>query len=1023
MQSASENIKDISPERVADILVSEGEVTEEQIEKAWEEYDGENRGLGRTLISLGYITAEDLTHTLTRRLNVPYVVLSEEEIDSSARGLIEGGVLARCEAIPLRIEDGKLVVAMKNPGDEDARGCVVESAGLPIIPVAAAEDEIRLMRNRLLGDAGKEQNDAGDRDPASGGSTSGRSTSGNSASSTRRRPKVGRRRVGDILVSEGKITEEQLEEVLRLQEGNSMYLGAALLDLGYIEPSDLAQALAQRFNTDYVVLSELSQDEVDSEVLVSMDEKTLRRYKALPLRYEDGKLVVAMSDPNDLYALEALRMISGSEIQAVVVSREDLLGALDHLFGTDDEGDGDYVEDQDTDRDTDRATSYETDDAPLAETTETPNGDGATTFSEEDVVEETSQYPLEESGVYGTSSAAVTEEVASLEEPYTETVEDADPVTETHVPGPGESEEGAEDGPDTGADQRYRRGRRSLSRRGKPEEILVAEGKITEDQLRWAREIQEGDPRDIGEILLSRGYVSKADLMWATAQRLGLEFIKLRDSDVDRSLLTIVDQRVLRKHGVMPLRVQDERLHVAMSDPKDLHALEDLRMITGYQVTPVAATHEDIRRVQNKLVSMGEGVSEFLEEAAAAGEAESDEEVQLGIGASEDEAPIIRLVSSILQQAVGEEASDIHIEPQAQEVKVRFRVDGVLREVMSIPKKLRNGMVARLKVVADLNIAERRVPQDGRFSVRVGGNKIDLRVATLPTAFGEKVVLRLLDTASVAADLTKLGFSEEAFERYEKVFRQPYGAILVTGPTGSGKSTTLYATLNELNSPENNIITVEDPIEYRIPGLNQMQVNPKAGLTFASGLRSILRADPDIIMIGEIRDVETAKISVESSMTGHLVLATLHTNNAPGALTRLTEMGVEPFLISSAVDCVIAQRLARRLCEECKQPVKFGREYLEEIGFPFDILSEEGADFYKAVGCERCSSTGYRGRIGMYELMVVTDSLRELVLERASTNKITRTAEEEGMVSLKLDGLLKAARGETSVEEVLRTVV
>jgi type IV pilus assembly protein PilB len=446
-------------------------------------------------------------------------------------------------------------------------------------------------------------------------------------------------------------------------------------------------------------------------------------------------------------------------------------------------------------------------------------------------------------------------------------------------------------------------------------------------------------------------------------------------------------------------------------------------MLTGYSITPVAATLEDIRQVQNKLVSVGEEVSDFLEEAAAEGYIEDDDEVQLGAGAGEDEAPIIRLVSSILQQAVGEEASDIHIEPQAQEVKVRFRVDGVLREVMSVPKKLRNGVIARLKVVADLNIAERRVPQDGRFSVRIGGNKIDFRVATMPTAFGEKVVLRLLDTASVAADLTKLGFSEEAFERYEKVFRRPYGAILVTGPTGSGKSTTLYATLNELNSPESNIITIEDPIEYRIPGLNQMQVNPKAGLTFASGLRSILRADPDIIMIGEIRDVETAKISIESSMTGHLVLATLHTNNAPGALTRLTEMGVEPFLISSAVDCVIAQRLARRLCDECKQPTELEREYLEEIEFPFDSIPEEDTNFYKAVGCDRCGGTGYRGRLGLYELMVISDSVRELVLSRASTNEIARVAEEEGMMHLKEDGLRKAAQGATSLEEVLRTVV
>ncbi|MGB3682081.1 MAG: ATPase, T2SS/T4P/T4SS family, partial [Rubrobacteraceae bacterium] len=568
-----------------------------------------------------------------------------------------------------------------------------------------------------------------------------------------------------------------------------------------------------------------------------------------------------------------------------------------------------------------------------------------------------------------------------------------------------------------------RRGRRALSGRGKMGEILVSQGKISEEQLRLATEMQREDQRELDAILLSLGYVTTMDLAQAMARRLGLDFMELTENDVDRGLLTVVDQRILRKHGVVPVRVEDGNLFVAMSDPKDLYALEDLRMISGYPVTPVVATQEDIRKVQGKLFALGEGVSEFLEEAASEEFLEDDKEVQLGEGAGSDEAPIIRLVSSILQQAVGDGASDIHVEPQAQEVKVRFRVDGVLREVMSIPQKLRSGVIARLKVIADLNIAERRLPQDGRFSVRMNGGKIDLRVATLPTAFGEKVVLRLLDTANVEADLTKLGFSEKYFESYEKVFTRPYGAILVTGPTGSGKSTTLYATLNELNSASRNIITVEDPVEYRIAGLNQIQVNPRAGLTFASGLRSILRSDPDVIMIGEIRDVETAKISVESSLTGHMVLATLHTNNAPGALTRLTEMGVEPFLTSSAVDCVIAQRLCRRLCGRCKQPTELDPGYLEQAEFPFDLVPEAEVNFFKPVGCDRCGGTGYKGRLGLYELMVVSEPLRDLVVRRASTGEIARVAEEEGMIPLRSDGMIKAAQGITTIEEVLRTVV
>ena len=385
----------------------------------------------------------------------------------------------------------------------------------------------------------------------------------------------------------------------------------------------------------------------------------------------------------------------------------------------------------------------------------------------------------------------------------------------------------------------------------------------------------------------------------------------------------------------------------------------------------------------------------------------------------------MRLVTSILQQALAEGVSDIHVEPRARQLAVRMRVDGVLREVMSVPPRLQSGVIARLKILAELDIAEKRLPQDGRFSVRLGGQKVDLRVATLPTVFGEKVVLRLLDTANVDVDLQGLGFAPEQLSRYEDVFHRPYGTILVTGPTGSGKSTTLYATLKDLNTPEKNIITVEDPVEYRMAGINQIQVNPKVGLTFASGLRSILRSDPDVVMIGEIRDMETAKTSVEAALTGHLVLATLHTNDAPSAVTRLTDMGVEPFLISSAVDCVIAQRLARRLCERCKRPAAgVDEETLSELGFPFEHFVEDGGfNLHEAVGCDRCGGTGYRGRMGIYEMMVIGGETRELILKRASADEVRGVAEEAGMVPLRADGLIKAARGITTIEEVLRTVV
>ena len=542
-------------------------------------------------------------------------------------------------------------------------------------------------------------------------------------------------------------------------------------------------------------------------------------------------------------------------------------------------------------------------------------------------------------------------------------------------------------------------------------DVLVYQGKVSEEQMRLALETQKNNPRqDLGKILLSLGFISGADLAQAQAQRLGLDFVELTERDFDRDVVALVPERVLRKHGAIPLRISRSRhLVVAMSDPSNLYALEDLRIISGYQITPVVATEDEIRNMQAKLFATGERITKILEEAAEAG-AEDDGELDLGIEAGPDEKPIVRLVSSVLQHAVGDGASDIHIEPQAREVTVRFRVDGVLREVMSIPPKLQHSVTARFKLLAEMNIAEKRLPQDGRFSVKLNGQKIDFRVASLPTAFGEKIVLRLLDTVSVEADLGKLGFEQRDYERFEAVFRRPYGAILVTGPTGSGKSTTLYATLKELNSPEKNIITVEDPVEYKIPGLNQVQINPKVGLTFASGLRNILRADPDIVMIGEIRDKDTAKISVEAALTGHLVLATLHTNDAPGALSRLTDMGVEPYLTSSAVDCVIAQRLVRKLCERCKEPVEIEREILEGMEFPF-ALASEGLHFHKAVGCRRCGGSGYRGRTGIYEVMVVSDEIRKMILQRSSAGEISRVAESQGMVRLRDDGLSEGSQG------------
>jgi type IV pilus assembly protein PilB len=554
-------------------------------------------------------------------------------------------------------------------------------------------------------------------------------------------------------------------------------------------------------------------------------------------------------------------------------------------------------------------------------------------------------------------------------------------------------------------------------------EILVSEGVITTKQLEEAHRLGRQQRQGVGRTLLSLGYVGQSDLAKALARRLRLEFVELGVDDVDPDAARLVDKKLLRRYGMLPLRVEDGRLVVAMKDPANLHALEDLRMLTGYAISPVVVAASDLRRTFGRLFGDGDEVAELLEEASAEAPKQDREDVELREHREASGAPTVRLVGSILRRAAGDGASDIHLEPRGSELTVRFRVDGVLREVMSVPSALQGGVVARLKVLASLDIAERRLPQDGRFSATLDDGKMDLRVCTLPTTFGEKVVLRLLDNADLRADLRGLGFSRKMLRSYEAVFRRPYGTILVTGPTGSGKSTTLYATLGELNATERNIVTVEDPVEYRMRGINQVQVNPRIGLTFHTGLRSILRSDPDVVMIGEIRDKETAKTSVEAALTGHLVLATLHTNNAPAAVTRLTDMGVEPFLTASAVDCVIAQRLARRLCERCKRPTELDEKVLRELGPHGQRRAGVKKNFYTAVGCERCAGTGYAGRIGVYEIMLVDEALRRLILRGASADDIEAAAREAGMIPLREDGLAKAALGITTVEEVLLTVL
>lgn len=553
-------------------------------------------------------------------------------------------------------------------------------------------------------------------------------------------------------------------------------------------------------------------------------------------------------------------------------------------------------------------------------------------------------------------------------------------------------------------------------------------GVLTPEQVELAIAEQRLTHQRIGDIVVGKGWVTKQQLMEALARRIGVRYLDLVSLKIDPLAVDLISEKDARRYSAVPVGFVDEHtLLVAMADPSNIVAIDDLRILTGFDIEPALVTSEDLADLLSKLKPLvDDDFSQHLETRVAGTDDEGSQEEVRDLREQVDAAPVVKLVNGVLARAVDEGASDVHFEPQAKDLVIRFRHDGVLHEIMTIPKRLQAGVISRLKVMADLDIAERRVPQDGRIGLTVGGRPIDMRVASLPTVYGEKIVVRLLDRSNVMLRLEELGFSEQALARYRRSFLKPYGAILVTGPTGSGKSTTLYATLNILNTPEKNIITVEDPVEYRLAGINQVQINPKAGLTFASGLRSILRCDPDIIMVGEIRDRETAQIAVESALTGHLVLSTLHTNDAPGALTRLTEMGVEPFLTASAVDCVIAQRLVRKLCEYCKEGFLPTPEALRTAGFD-DKVVEKARDgeltLYRARGCPRCNNTGYKGRMGLYEVMLVSEAIERLIVERKSADEIGRVAQAEGMVSLREDGLDRVLQGLTSVEEISRVIV
>lgn len=546
--------------------------------------------------------------------------------------------------------------------------------------------------------------------------------------------------------------------------------------------------------------------------------------------------------------------------------------------------------------------------------------------------------------------------------------------------------------------------------------ILVQSGLISREQLDEALSDQNG--RSLAATLTSLGYTDEVKIAQAVANQMGLPFLDLGAYDVDPNAATHISTDLARKYTVLPVKVQDNELIVAMSDPANIFAIDDLGIVTGFDIRPAVAAESDILSAIEKFASASTDVAGMVGDLEEAIGVEEEEEID-AIG--DDSAPVAKLMNVIITEAIRQGAGDIYIEPLEKELRVRYRIDGVCQEILRSPKKMHRQLISRLKISSGMDIAERRVPQDGRFGVVLDGKSVDFRVAVLPLVHGELAVLRLLRKDAILMSLEDLGFLDQPMSRLMEALSLPYGAILVTGPTGSGKSTTLYAAINKTADDKTNLITVEDPVEYRLPGLSQVHVNEKAGLTFAAALRSILRQDPDKVMIGEIRDKETGTIAIEAALTGHLVLSTLHTNDAPSAVTRLTEMGIEPFLTASAITCVLAQRLARRLCPECKEEYTPNEEALARVGFPFE--PGHPPKLYRSRGCKKCNGIGYKGRMGIHEVMSMSETLERMTVENASADEIARQAIAEGMQTLRDDGFAKVKLGLTSVEEIMRVVV
>ncbi|HVC71723.1 MAG TPA: type II/IV secretion system protein [Acidimicrobiales bacterium] len=764
--------------------------------------------------------------------------------------------------------------------------------------------------------------------------------------------------------------------------------------------------LASDHNLEFV---DLDRYNVDTSVARLLPVAVARRHHVVPIGRKFGAPVVAIADPNDVMALDTLRATMGREFVAVVAPDDQIEACLDRVYRTD----------------TPTPTTGASPKAPTDNATSSVAGI------------ESKSVPAGVPSVETTDPATVS---ISWEPPH-ETVITPDPPPAFVYPssddlsGPRGSTTEKGQTPPAGVFPEERsvaapvepdqetKGSDELSHFPPLARVLVEGGRVELSTMLDVLAERDRTGQAVARILTVRGLVNESDLMWGMAQEMGLEFVDLDLQSTDFAAAYHLPEATARHHNVLVFGNRDGVPLVAASNPTDVFAMDDLRTIIGRNFITVVATRSQINTYIDRAYHQGGDATEVAQSAASDFDDSFDEDLS-NLQAVVDDAPIVRYVNLLVLQALNERASDIHVEPTAENLRIRYRIDGVLHDISTAPRAIAAAVTTRLKVMSDMNIAEHRLPQDGRISLTVGNRGIDLRIATLPTIYGEKVVMRVLDKSNVVLGFEDLGFDDDLLDIYRGIYTKPYGTILVTGPTGSGKTTTLYATLDALNSADKNIITVEDPVELRLKGINQVQLNVKAGLNFAAALKSILRSDPDIVLVGEIRDKETAMMTIEASLTGHLVLATLHTNDSASTPMRLVEMGMEPYLVTSALSAALAQRLARRLCVHCREPYEPTEAEIVAVGWtPEELFADHpNPVLYRPVGCSACSTTGYLGRKALLELLVVTESIEHLIIEGGTADDIHRLAVKQGMVTLRQSGLRKAFEGETTLEEVLRVV-